>query len=154
MFPTQGYAVDLQTFEYWVKIAADNGLGVFCSVVGWSDYPPFNVYLFLGVDSLATELSLFGKLLVVYLINLLPNLFDIATSFLIFAARGNAITLMMHRSSPAKINNNESAILPAIFKHHKKLVHGSVTGSPRLFPTFLNPHVLEPGRYNSSLRLW
>ena len=108
------------------------------SFAAWLDGPiilRLMSIFFWGFGSLATELSLFGKLLVVYLINLLPNLFDIATSFLIFAARGNAIKLMMHRSSPAKINNNESAILPAIFKHHKKLVHGSVTGSPRSFHT-------------------
>jgi dolichyl-phosphate-mannose-protein mannosyltransferase len=85
LFPTQGYANDLQTFEYWFKTAADNGPRVFYSTVGWCDYPPFNVYLFWGFGSLAKELSLFGKPFAVYLIKLLPTLFDIATAFLIFA---------------------------------------------------------------------
>jgi Gpi18-like mannosyltransferase len=76
---------DLQTFEYWFKTAAENGPRVFYSTVGWCDYPPFNVYLFWSFGSLAKEFYLFGKPFAVYIIKLLPNLFDIATAFLIFS---------------------------------------------------------------------
>jgi Gpi18-like mannosyltransferase len=78
-----GYKVDLSTFAAWFNAAAEHGIRVFYNVV-WSDYPPFNVYLFWMFGSLAKQLSLSGTNLV-YLIKLLPNLFDTATAFLIFA---------------------------------------------------------------------
>jgi Gpi18-like mannosyltransferase len=78
-----GYKGDLSTFAAWFNAAAEHGIHVFYNVV-WSDYPPFNVYLFWMFGSLAKQLSLSGTNLV-YLIKLLPNLFDTATAFLIFA---------------------------------------------------------------------
>jgi Gpi18-like mannosyltransferase len=83
LFPLPGYKVDLSTFAAWFNAAAEHGIRVFYNVV-WSDYPPFNVYLFWIFGSLAKQLSLSGASLV-YLIKLLPNLFDTATAFLIFA---------------------------------------------------------------------
>jgi len=83
LFPLPGYKVDLSTFAAWFNAAAEHGIRVFYNVV-WSDYPPFNVYLFWMFGSLAKQLSLSGTNLV-YLIKLLPNLFDTATAFLIFA---------------------------------------------------------------------
>jgi Gpi18-like mannosyltransferase len=43
-----------------------------------------NVYFFWGFGSLAKAISLFGTPSMVYIIKLLPNLFDIATAFLVF----------------------------------------------------------------------
>jgi dolichyl-phosphate-mannose-protein mannosyltransferase len=83
LFPLPGYKVDLSTFAAWFNAAAEHGIRVFYNVV-WSDYPPFNVYLFWIFGSLSKQLSLSGTNLV-YLIKLLPNLFDTATAFLIFA---------------------------------------------------------------------
>jgi Gpi18-like mannosyltransferase len=82
LFPLPGYKGDLSTFAAWFNAAAEHGIRVFYNVV-WSDYPPFNVYLFWIFGSLAKQLSLSGTNLV-YLIKLLPNLFDTATAFLVF----------------------------------------------------------------------
>jgi len=82
LFPTQGYVNDLATFASWFNTAAEHGPRVFYSVVSWCDYPPFNVYFFLGFGSLAKALS--GTSSMFYFIKLLPNLFDTATAFLIF----------------------------------------------------------------------
>jgi Gpi18-like mannosyltransferase len=88
LFPTQGYENDLNTFAYWFNTAADNGPRVFYRVVlenaGWIDYPPFNVYFFWGFGSLAKALSLSGTPATYSIIKLLPNIFDIATAFLIY----------------------------------------------------------------------
>ena len=83
MFPTQGCVNDLNTFAYWFNTAAEHGPRVFYSVVGWCDYPPFNVYFFWGFGSLAKALSLSGSA-IFYIVKLLPNLFDTATAFLIY----------------------------------------------------------------------
>jgi Gpi18-like mannosyltransferase len=88
LFPTQGYVNDLNTFAYWFNTAAEHGPRVFYTVVfeaaGWIDYPPFNVYFFWGFGSLAKALSLSGTPAIFSIIKLLPNLFDLATAFLIF----------------------------------------------------------------------
>lgn len=79
LFHYQGYAADINSFKAWYNTAADKGLYGFYDSV-WSDYPPFNVYIFF----------LFGKLAHVFpgnidlLIKLPSNLFDLATAYLIF----------------------------------------------------------------------
>ena len=83
LFPLPGYKLDLSTFAAWFNAAAEHGIRVFYNVV-WSDYPPFNAYLFWIFGSLSKQLSLSGTNLF-YLIKLLPNLFDTATAFLVFA---------------------------------------------------------------------
>jgi len=83
LFPLPGYKADLSTFAAWFNAAAEHGIRVFYNVV-WSDYPPFNVYLFWIFGSLAKQLSPSGTN-IVFFIKLLPNLFDTATAFLIFA---------------------------------------------------------------------
>jgi len=83
LFPLPGYKADLSTFAAWFDAAAEHGIRVFYNVV-WSDYPPFNVYLFWIFGSLAKQLSPSGTN-IVFFIKLLPNLFDTATAFLIFA---------------------------------------------------------------------
>jgi Gpi18-like mannosyltransferase len=84
LFPTQGYVNDLNTFASWFNTAAEHGPRVFYSVVSWCDYPPLNVYFFWGFGSLAKALSLSGIPAIYSIIKLLPNLFDIATAFLIY----------------------------------------------------------------------
>ena len=83
LFPLPGYKADLSTFAAWFDAAAEHGIRVFYNVV-WSDYPPFNVYLFWIFGSLAKQLSPSGTN-IVFFIKLLPNLFDTATALLIFA---------------------------------------------------------------------
>jgi Gpi18-like mannosyltransferase len=88
LFPTQGYVNDMNTFAFWFNTAAEHGPRVFYNVVyqtaGWIDYPPFNVYFFWVFGSLARALSTSGTSATFFFIKLLPSLFDVATSFLIF----------------------------------------------------------------------
>jgi Gpi18-like mannosyltransferase len=84
LFPTQGYVNDLNTFASWFNTAAEGGIRTFYNPPNWCDYPPFNVYFFWGFGSLAKALSLSGTSAIFSVIKLLPNLFDIATAFLIF----------------------------------------------------------------------
>jgi Gpi18-like mannosyltransferase len=87
LFPLQGYQNDMATYSYWFNTAAQNGVHSFYTVVlrdvGWIDYPPFNVYLFWAFGSLANALSGLGVSLV-NIVKLVPNLFDLAISALIF----------------------------------------------------------------------
>ena len=84
MFPIPGYEVDLNTFSSWFGTAAQYGPRIFYNVVSWCDYPPFNVYIFWGLGSIANTYSIFGTPQMFYLIKLLPSLFDIATTAVIF----------------------------------------------------------------------
>ena len=83
LFPIQGYRLDLATFYAWFSAASENGLRIFYKVI-WCDYPPLNVYLFWILGNLESFLSSFWTNSVVYVIKLPPNLFDVATAFLIF----------------------------------------------------------------------
>lgn len=83
-FSNQGYAtVDTRDFMAWFQTAADYGPRTFYTRT-WCDYPPFNIYLFWVFGLLAKSLSLFGTSLFTYVMKLPPNLFDMATAFLIF----------------------------------------------------------------------
>ncbi len=84
LFPIPGYQVDLNTFSSWFGTAAQYGPRIFYNVVSWCDYPPFNVYIFWGLGSIANAYSFFGTPQMFYLIKLLPSLFDIATTAIIF----------------------------------------------------------------------
>jgi len=84
-FSNQGYAaIDTQDFMAWFQTAADYGPRTFYTRT-WCDYPPFNIYFFWVFGLLAKSLSLFGTSLFTYVMKLPPNLFDMATAFLIFA---------------------------------------------------------------------
>ncbi len=83
-FSHSGHTGDLNTFEWWFNTAATVGFRPFYKVIGWINYPPFNVYIFWFFGSIAKELSLFGSHLIRYIIKLPPNIFDLATSLLIF----------------------------------------------------------------------
>ncbi len=83
-FSDQGYkAIDTNDFMSWFRTAADYGPRVFYEKT-WCDYPPFNVYFFWVFGLLAKNLSLFGSELFTYIMKLPPNLFDMATAFIIF----------------------------------------------------------------------
>jgi dolichyl-phosphate-mannose-protein mannosyltransferase len=84
-FSNQGYAeVDTRDFMAWFQTAADYGPRTFYTII-WCDYPPFNIYFFWIFGLLAKNLSVFGTSLFTYIMKLPPNLFDTATSVLIFA---------------------------------------------------------------------
>jgi Gpi18-like mannosyltransferase len=83
-FSNQGYQIDTGDFRIWFQTAADHGPRVFY-LKTWSDYPPFNIYFFWLFGLLAKNLSLFGSSLFTYIMKLPPNLFDMATAFVIFA---------------------------------------------------------------------
>lgn len=84
-FSNQGYEeVDTRDFMAWFQTAADYGPRAFYTKT-WCDYPPFNIYFFWVFGLLAKSLSLFGTSLFTYIMKLPPNLFDMATAFLIFA---------------------------------------------------------------------
>jgi Gpi18-like mannosyltransferase len=86
LFPIQGYQNDMATYSYWFNTAADQGVRHFYTYLfsnpatSWVDYPPFNVYLFWAFGSLANSL---GASTITF-VKLLPNLFDMAISALIF----------------------------------------------------------------------
>lgn len=108
MFPLPGAKGDLTTYAAWFNAASEQGIRVFYNVV-WSDYPPFNVYLFWTFGSLAHQLVLSGESLV-YLIKLIPSLFDTATVFLIFTFvrkrfdfKASLVTATLYAFNPAVI---------------------------------------------------
>jgi Gpi18-like mannosyltransferase len=110
--PVQGYSVDLSTFSAWFQTATEHGPHVFYEVTSFSDYPPFNVYIFWVFGSLAKSLSLFGKRSFIYILKLPPNLFDIATSALIFIFlrrklhfEPSILTASLYAFNPATIFN-------------------------------------------------
>ena len=82
--PVPGHSGDLFTFSAWFQTATEHGPRVFYEVTSFSDYPPFNVYIFWVFGSLAKSLSLFGKSSLSYVLKLPSNLFDVATAVLIF----------------------------------------------------------------------
>lgn len=108
LFPLPGAKGDLTTYAAWFNAASEHGIRVFYNVI-WSDYPPFNVYLFWAFGSMARNLLLSGESLV-YLIKLVPSLFDTATVFLIFtfvrkrfAFKASMVTAALYAFNPAVI---------------------------------------------------
>ena len=83
LFPLQGYQNDTNTFLSWFSTAATHGIRPFYSVVSWSDYPPFNIYIFWAFGSLANAVSAYG-ISAVNIVKLAPNLFDLGTAALIY----------------------------------------------------------------------
>ncbi|MFC1787009.1 phospholipid carrier-dependent glycosyltransferase, partial [Halobacteriota archaeon] len=82
LFPAEGYYIDINTFTAWHASAAE-GLRTFYDR-GWSDYPPFSIYIFWIFGSIAKYFSLFNTEYFVYLLKLPSNLFDLGISLLIF----------------------------------------------------------------------
>jgi len=82
LFPLQGYPIDTGDFISWFGTAAAHGIRPFY-IVTWSDYPPFNVYIFWFFGSLANAVSTHG-ISAVNIVKLAPNLFDLGTAVLIY----------------------------------------------------------------------
>ncbi|NLE03498.1 MAG: hypothetical protein GX638_01675 [Crenarchaeota archaeon] len=82
-FSEKGYQIDTNDFLSWMNTAATCGIRDFYNVT-WCDYPPLNIYLFWGFGSIINNLSLQGTDLAIYIMKLGPNLFDLATAFIIF----------------------------------------------------------------------
>lgn len=61
---------------------AENGIPSL--YVTWCDYPPFNAYIFWVFGTLAKHLSVFGTGALIYVLKLPANIFDMATSTLIY----------------------------------------------------------------------
>jgi len=83
-FSNQGYQTDTTDFMLWFQHAADVGPRAFYTNY-WCDYPPFNIFFFWGFGLVAKCLAVFGTSMFVYVMKIAPNLFDLATAFIIFA---------------------------------------------------------------------
>ncbi len=117
-FPLSGYKNDTGVFTYWFNTAAEHGPRLFYNVVyselGWIDYPPFNVYIFWAFGSLSNVLSsLLGADVITSIIKLPPNLFDMATAFLIFALIRKQFSFKMALLSTALYAFNPAVIFNA-----------------------------------------
>lgn len=128
LFPLQGYANDMATFSYWFNTAATQGIRPFYTYVmanvGWVDYPPFNVYLFYAFGSLAKAFS--GSISTIYFVKLVPTLFDIATSALIF--------MFMRR----KLTFNQSIVATSLYAFNPAIIYNvAVWGQFDAIYTFL-----------------
>ncbi len=80
LFRYHGYYIDENSFKALYNTAADKGLYGFYDST-WSDYPPFNIYIFWLFGKLAHAI---GPGSLDLLIKLPQNLFDLATAYLIF----------------------------------------------------------------------
>ena len=80
LFRYHGYYIDENNFKAWYNTAAEKGLYGFYDST-WSDYPPFNIYIFWIFGKLAHAI---GPGSLYLLIKLPQNLFDLATAYLIF----------------------------------------------------------------------
>jgi Gpi18-like mannosyltransferase len=109
LFPLSGYKTDMNTYQAWFQTAANVGLRTFYNS-NWSDYPPLNIYLFWGFGSLAKTLSLFGTSSIVYIIKLVPNIFDAGTAVLIFAFVQKRFKFKMALSATALYAFNPAVI--------------------------------------------
>ena len=83
LFPLQGYPIDTNDFISWFNTAAVHGIRPFYINSGWTDYPPFNVYLFWFFGSLANLASKVG-ISAGSIVKLAPNIFDLGTAILIY----------------------------------------------------------------------
>lgn len=83
LFPLHGYTIDTDDFLSWFSTAAAHGIRPFYSDSGWTDYPPFNVYIFWFFGSIANAVSKAG-ISAVSIVKLAPNLFDLGTAALIY----------------------------------------------------------------------
>jgi Gpi18-like mannosyltransferase len=111
LFPTQGLQGDIDTFLYWFRTAANYGVRPFYSMVGFCDYPPFNVYIFWMGGSLANAVSSVG-VSAVNIVKLIPTVFDLATSVLIYLFvrkllpfKQSLLTTALYAFNPAVIFN-------------------------------------------------
>ncbi|MCW4000486.1 MAG: glycosyltransferase family 39 protein [Candidatus Bathyarchaeota archaeon] len=110
LYPQQGYPIDTNCFTSWFNTAATSGIHSFYQVT-WSDYPPFNVYIFWFFGSIANAASNAG-INAVNIVKLVPTLFDLATAILIYVfmrkqlgAKQTLIATALYAFNPAIIFN-------------------------------------------------
>lgn len=126
LFPIPGYKVDLNTFTSWFNTAAQYGPRVFYNVVTWSDYPPLNIYIFWLMGSIANTFSLFGTETMSSLIKILPSIFDIATTTVIY----------IHLRE--RISFNKSLIVTAMYAFNPAIIiNSAIWGQLDAIYTFL-----------------
>ena len=80
LFPLKGYPIDTGDFISWINTATQHGIGPFYNIAGFSDYPPFSVYIFWVFGSFAKAVGISTA----NIVKLAPNLFDLATAVLIY----------------------------------------------------------------------
>jgi len=83
LFPLKGYSIDTNDFLAWFNRATTVGIRPFYGSNNWSDYPPFNVYIFWFFGSIANWTSRVG-INAAYIVKLAPNIFDLGTAALIY----------------------------------------------------------------------
>jgi len=81
LLPFPGYKIDTGDFLYWFHYAAEKGVGQFYQPPNWSDYPPFNPYIFWLFGKLA---GLLGEWSYLFFIKVPQNLADLGIALLIF----------------------------------------------------------------------
>jgi len=84
LFSFQGNVYDLLTFGSWIGASTDHGLRTFYDRISWCDYPPFSIYILYGFGNLAKLLGLYNMSRIFDVIKLIPTLFDLATSSIIY----------------------------------------------------------------------
>ena len=83
LFPQKGYPIDTGDFLSWFNTAATHGIRPFYADSGWTDYPPFNVYIFWLFGTIANAASTI-HINAVAIVKLAPNIFDLGTAAIIF----------------------------------------------------------------------
>jgi Gpi18-like mannosyltransferase len=109
LFPLKGYSVDTNDFIAWFGTAAAHGIRPFYSVVGFADYPPFNVYIFWFFGSFANVIGI-G---IANIVKWVPNLFDLATAALIYWFVRKQSTFKLALASAAFYAFNPAVIFDA-----------------------------------------
>ncbi len=80
LFPLKGYPIDTGDFISWINTATQYGIRPFYNVAGFSDYPPFSIYIFWVFGSFAKAVGISTT----NIVKLAPNLFDLGTAALIY----------------------------------------------------------------------
>ena len=82
LYSQQGYPIDTGDFVSWFNTASTGGISGFYQNT-WSDYPPFNVYLFWFFGNIANVAQTVG-IDAVNIVKLAPTIFDLVTCILIY----------------------------------------------------------------------
>ena len=112
LFPLKGYTIDTDDFLSWFSTAATHGIRPFYSDTGWTDYPPFNVYIFWFFGSIENAASKIG-INPVNIVKLAPNIFDLGTAVLIFVFVRKQATFKLAIAATALYTFNPAVIYDA-----------------------------------------
>lgn len=111
LFPQEGYPYDTQDFISWFGTAAQHGIRPFYNLT-WTDYPPFNIYIFWVGGTLANAASSIG-IAAANIVKLIPNIFDMATAILIFVFVRKQSNLKLALAATALYTFNPAVIYNA-----------------------------------------